>query len=382
MSKTVGICAFFREDQFASGAYSFIENLLRGLAGLRRTLPPNEQFEAVVFQGRQGLRWSDDRLQFRQIADPWGRWPAETRAALLDSKGFSGILFPNTFTPPIVRAQRAVTVIHDLHYRHLPEHWPLVKRIWMRSCHEFSLRKCDAVVAISQAVKDDILNHYGHRWESRVHAIWNPIALERFDSSDEQSLTEDRPYILCAAADRPSKNISTLIRAFAKLRERRPGYRLVLAGQLRSDYRAQQRGSKTIESKLPPAADLVVELGLSNDVRITGYISDARLGALYRDAALFVLPSFFEGFGMPAVEALAMGCPALITDLPVLREVTLNQAYYIEDPRDHGKIADQIEQILALGDAGRPQPDVRREIRQRFAPETIARQYLKLLTCG
>src|SRR6185436_17006238 len=98
----------------------------------------------------------DEQLKFCRIADRWGRWPAEARAAFFDGKGFDGILFPNTFTPPLIRAKRAVTVIHDLQYLHLPEHWPLAKRAWMRACHEVTLRKCDAVVAISQTVKDDI----------------------------------------------------------------------------------------------------------------------------------------------------------------------------------------------------------------------------------
>jgi glycosyltransferase involved in cell wall biosynthesis len=378
MSSVVGVCAFFRQDQFATGVYSFVENLLRGLAAVRASASASE-LEVVVFQGLQGMLWTDKHLNIRRIADRRGRWPAEVRAALVDGKGLDSILFTNYFTPPLVRAKRSVTVIHDLQYLHLPEYWPIAKRLWMRACHEFTLRKCDATVAISQAVKDDILTHYGKRWESRVHAIWNPICLERFDGAAEQTFTNGRPYILCAAADRPYKNISTLIRAFAKFHERFPDYCLVLAGQLRSDYRVWQRSDATIESKQPSAADLVVELGLAQHVVVTGYIADEQLGALYRSAALFVLPSLFEGFGMPAVESLALGCPALITDLPVLREVTLNSAHYIANPHDHGQIADQIAHVLALGDAARPPSKLRSEIRDRFAPETIAREYLAVL---
>src|SRR5688572_8919613 len=104
MAKKLGICAFYRQHQFASGAYSFVENLLRGLAGLRRRLPPTDQFDVVVFQGSQRIRWFDEDLNFRQLSDRWGRWPAEARVALFDSGGFDGILFPNTFTPPFVKA--------------------------------------------------------------------------------------------------------------------------------------------------------------------------------------------------------------------------------------------------------------------------------------
>ena len=92
-----------------------------------------------------------------------------------------------------------------------------------------------------------------------------------------------------------------------------------------------------------------------------------------------MLPSLFEGFGMPAVEALALGAPTLVTDLPVLREVTLNHAEYLADPLDERQLAEHIAQILKRGEAVRPAPDVCRDLRRRFAPETIAAQYLDLL---
>jgi glycosyltransferase involved in cell wall biosynthesis len=109
---------------------------------------------------------------------------------------------------------------------------------------------------------------------------------------------------------------------------------------------------------------------------LTGFIADAELGALYRGASLFVLPSLFEGFGMPAVEAIALGAPTLVSDLPVLREVSLNGAYYIDDPLDDEHLADQMATALRLGDAARPSFEYRNDIKNRFAPETIARQYL------
>lgn len=379
MPNTLGICAVFRQHQFAGGAYSFIENLLRGFAELRPTLPPDQRFETTVFVGKEGIPWSDQQFEFRELADYGGRWPVETRVGLWESRGFDAVLFPNTFTPPFIRARRAITVIHDLQYRNLPDHWPLAKRVWMRSCHELTLRRCDAVVAISEVVRSDILKHYGNKWASRVRTIWNPVSLERFSQPGEQRFTKARPYILCTAVDRPAKNLSTLIRSFALLRERFPDYCLVMAGQLRSADRTWRRRSESLESKLPSAADLVDDLGLSDDVVLTGFIPDAELGALYRGASLFVLPSLFEGFGMPAVEALALGAPTLVSDLPVLREVTLNNANYVEHPRDEHELAERMQEVLDRGASARPSLEFRREIQERFAPATIARKYLGLM---
>jgi glycosyltransferase involved in cell wall biosynthesis len=249
----------------------------------------------------------------------------------------------------------------------------------MRTCHEITLRRCDAVVAISDWVKNDIVKHYGYRWESRVRTIWNPVAIDRFSQPAEQYFTNGRPYILCTAVDRPAKNLSTLIRAFALLRERFPEHCLVLSGQMRNQDRTWRRRSRSLELKLPSAADLVVDLGLSKHVVLTGFVSDPQLGGLYRGASLFVLPSLFEGFGMPAVEALALGVPTLVSGLPVLREVTLGRAAYIKNPLNEHEMAEQIAAELEKGDVARPAIEVRREIQNCFAPQTIARQYFLAL---
>jgi glycosyltransferase involved in cell wall biosynthesis len=269
-----------------------------------------------------------------------------------------------------------VSVIHDLQYLHFPEYWPLAKRALMRTFHAITLRRCDTVVVISQTVKDDLLNKYGSRWEPRVRAIWNSVSLERFGHSDLPSLTNGRPYILSTGVDRPSKNLSSLIKAFKLLREKSPEYCLVLAGQVRAADRTWTTKSQQINADSPSSVDLVDQLGLANDVVITGFISDEQLGALYRGAALFVLPSLFEGFGMPAVESLMLGAPTLVTDLPVLREVTINSAEYIADPRSEHEIAERMSNILDSGVAARPSIALREELQNRFAPATIAQQYL------
>jgi glycosyltransferase involved in cell wall biosynthesis len=181
---------------------------------------------------------------------------------------------------------------------------------------------------------------------------------------------------LSTGVDRPAKNLATLIRAFVLLRAKMPEFRLVLAGQLRSADRVWVRKSTEIDSATPSTIDLVNELGLANDVVVTGFVSDEKLGALYRGSSLFVLPSLFEGFGMPAIEALMLGAPTLVTGLPVLREVTLGGASYIDNPRDEHEIAERMHQLLAMGGTARPSIEFQEKIRGCFAPRTIAQQYL------
>lgn len=378
----IGICGFFRKDQLATGAYAYVENMSRGFADYCRAGGESNGLDVAIFHGATNLRWTSEELQYRRLPDAGSRFAGESLVGVRDSADFDAVLFPNSFTPPIVRSRRVATVIHDLQYLKMPEYWPLAKRIWMRMNHAVTLRKCDAVIAISQTVKDDILNSYGHRWESRVHAILNPVSLDRYDQTADSTPGIDRPYILCTAVDRPPKNLSTLIRAFAIIRKRFPDYCLVLVGQLRTEDRTWRRKAADVESKSPSAADLVEQLDLAEHVKITGFVPDAQLGALYRGAAVFVLPSLFEGFGMPAVESLALGAPTLVTDIPVLREVTRNAAFYIADPLDECRLADDIAQVISLGNSARPSDDFRKEYRQQFAPETVARKYVALMLDG
>jgi glycosyltransferase involved in cell wall biosynthesis len=185
---------------------------------------------------------------------------------------------------------------------------------------------------------------------------------------------------LCVAVDRPQKNLFRLVKAFAEVRAKHPEYCLVLAGQLRSSRRDARERSPDVSRKMPSTVDLVEEMGLSEHVRVTGFVSDQELGVLYRGASMCVMPSLFEGFGMPAVEALAMGKPTLVSGLPVLREVTLNSASYIEDPTNVGAMSESIRTMLSNLDRFQPAVELTEQVQHLFSPRTIARRYLEILT--
>jgi glycosyltransferase involved in cell wall biosynthesis len=189
--------------------------------------------------------------------------------------------------------------------------------------------------------------------------------------------------------DRPQKNLHTLIRAFDQIKDRFPDYLLVMVGQLRRLRPDRHEKSADIARDMPSTEDLVTSLGLTDRVVITGFVSDAQLGGLYRGASAFVLPSLFEGFGMPAAEALALRTPTLVSDLPVLREVTLGGAQYLANPQSQDELAERVAGILKDVEAARPLPELAEKIRRHYAPPTIARQYYdlwsakrRLLRCG
>jgi glycosyltransferase involved in cell wall biosynthesis len=140
------------------------------------------------------------------------------------------------------------------------------------------------------------------------------------------------PYVLTVTTIEPRKNVDTVLAAFAELRRRRPELTLVVAGGV------------------APGA---VAPGAAEGVRFLGFVGDDELAALYRGAAAFVYASRFEGFGMPVVEALASGTPAVASAHRSLDEAA-GDAAYRADETSPDAIADAVEQALE-------RPDERRE---------------------
>jgi glycosyltransferase involved in cell wall biosynthesis len=112
-------------------------------------------------------------------------------------------------------------------------------------------------------------------------------------------------------------------------------------------------------------------------VRFTGFVSDADLAFLYRRASLFALPSAYEGFGMPAVEAMGLGCRALVTDAAALPEVTMGRAHYLPLAAGAGAWG---EAMAALLHRERPGENaLAAQMRARHEPRRIARLLLERL---
>lgn len=298
------------------------------------------------------------------------RFIAEQRACLRGGLQGDAILFPNYFVPPVVprRLGRVVTIMHDLQYRHFPSYFSAKKRAWLAAAQGFAMRRADKVVAISNFVREDLLRQFGSRFERKLVTIPNPISWERFGDDDAAAPPLDRPYILSVAAQYGHKNLDVLLRAFAVVARADPDLLLVLCGQ---DY-AALRGVPAARSGL---GALLAELGLERRVRTTGYVSDRALGSWYRHARMFAFPSLFEGFGMPAVEALGFGLPTLTTRRTALPEVTMGLAAQVDDPGSVGEWADRMLAISRDPAPYRPQPHAVRALRATYAPARVGALY-------
>src|SRR5258706_6721658 len=255
---------------------------------------------------------------------------------------------------PLRRRMRTVVTVHDLGYLRFPEAHTPAQRLYLRLSTLWSARAASRLIAISAATRDDLLRFAGVRPEKIAvvhHGLsprFRPVAdaaaisavQRRYGIAGEHKV---RPYVLYVGTVQPRKNLVRLIEAFAQtvqmtdpnLQSAICNLQLVIAGK---------RGwlTDTIERR-------AAELGVAERVRFTGYVADEDLPALLSGALAFVLPSLYEGFGMPVLEAMACGAPVLASNTSALPEVAGDAALLV-DPTDTAAIAARLARLAA--DAG------------------------------
>lgn len=241
------------------------------------------------------------------------------------------ILFaPNYFLPPRLERCRGrlVATVHDLTVEKLPETMRESTRAELQRRLRRTARAAAAILTDSEAVRAEIVAA-GLAGAERVHAV--PLAPGAVGGADREAAdvdaanvdsTVERPpglperYVLFVGTVEPRKNLPTLLAAFETWHGTRAGgsASLVLCGGT---------GWKTDD--LAPRIEAARAAGWLHHL---GYLPEAQLAGLYRDALWVALPSLYEGFGLPAVEAMAWGVPLLLSDIPVLREVGGDAALY------------------------------------------------------
>jgi len=280
----------------------------------------------------------------------------QTRLPLQVSRLKLDVLLNPGFTAPLVTSCPCVTVFHDLQHKRHPEYFRWFDLPPWRFFLWAAAHRARRIIAVTEATRADLLHFYRIPAE-RIHVVHHGADPALLD------LRRDRVerFVLCVSTLHPHKNIERLIRAHA--REKRD-FKLVLAGM---------RGfhAETIER-------LIDQLGVRDQVTLTGWISRANLYDLYDRALACVYPSTFEGFGMPALEALAAGAPLLCSDIPPLREVAAECALFF-NPLDEDALAQGLTRIVSDEPLRANLTRKGRERARTFTWERTARETLKVL---
>ena len=244
------------------------------------------------------------------------------------------------YTSPPLAPCRVVATVHDLSFEHLPGTFK--RRSWMqlRLTVRATVRRAAHVIAPSEYTRRDLIETYKLD-PSRVTAIplaasprFRPVTdileLERVRA--RYGIT--REYVLAVGSIQPRKNLSRLVRAYSGLRRERGRSnlpQLVLVGKKAWLY------GETLKA--------VEEEGVGDSVVLTGYVSEGDLPALYSGALCFAYPSYYEGFGLPPLEAMSCGTAVLTGDRTSLPEV-VGDAGLLADPFDTGALRSALARLI------------------------------------
>ncbi len=374
--KPVGVSGLFVHHGRVGGAeyllYGVTEGLLAcGVPTVLYTTAGRPLDPSFVARTRPAV--ASGALRLAPIPHVGNRFLTETlhtsRFARRD--GVDRVIFPNYFTPPFAHGHKSLTAILDLQYLHYPEYFSPQKRAWLRAAHAFTLHRADHVTVISDFVREDILTRYGARYAHRVRTVPVGVSWARFEPAiaPRSASSLGGPFILSVASQYSHKNLATLLRAFARIADQIP-HDLLLVGQRLAQLVGTRSGGER------DLAELATSLGIVHRVHLTGHLTDPEVGWCFRNAAAFVFPSLFEGFGMPAVEALGFGLPTITTTCGSLPEVTRGLATYVTDPRDAEELATTIRDVLDHPARHQPSDAAAASLRDYYAPARIAALYL------
>lgn len=308
---------------------------------------------------------------------PWPKFWTQTKFSFDLYRDRCDVLFMPIQQLPIIRPRmKTVAVVHDLAFHYYPEHFTYKNWALLHLFTAQVAQEADQIIAVSQATARDIEQFYGR--SRNVSVVHHGVDMARFQAEgvsqakgvryldfrvpDTLKPSDPLPYILFVGQIQPRKNIIRLVEAFERLAEHDSELNLVIAG-----------GHGWLRQ---PILKRIDDSRYRDRIKALGPVPDGELPGLYAHAEVFVLPSLYEGFGMPVLEAMAAGCPVVTSTTSSLPEVAGGAAVLV-DPFSVEAIVSGIEQVRR-GRGTLIEKGLRRAA--EFTWERTARETLQVLT--
>lgn len=318
---------------FDFGIGSYIQNLVSSLAKLR------SEHDFVLYLSPGDFQTIPEPSGWIRKVGKYGKYSAgellrfgrEIRRERID------LFHEPHYTLPFGLQGKSAVTVHDLIHLKFPQYFSISQRAYAALVLRQAVRQAGAVIAVSHRTKEDLMERFGVP-EDAVIVVHNGVK-QAFKPLVDRSLVDafrsgrsiQAPYVLYVGNVKPHKNIPTLLKAFAGLRRTFGDTRLVFAG-----------GSCLGDQSLRL---LVETLGLGNAISDLGQLTDSELLLAYNGAEMVVLPSYYEGFGFPALEAMACGTPVIASTGGALPEV-VGDAGILCDPGESGAFAEAMISLL------------------------------------
>ncbi len=324
-----------------TGVGRYIRNLVLNLQNL------DKENEYTLFvrpkdYDKVKIQISNPKFRISKINIKWHSLGEQARfPAILDKEKLDLMHFPY-FSVPVFYKRPYIVTIHDLIINHFPtgKASTLSKPLYESKllAYKYVIKKAaknsKKIIAVSNATKDEIIDHLGVSAD-KVKVIYNGIE-EEFKNQKPKIKNKDYGmYFLYVGNAYPHKNLERLIQAFSKVKFQETGtgsqeLKLVLVGKRDFFYQRLEKDTRAKNIK---------------NVEFRYDVDDENLLSLYANALALAFPSLMEGFGLPALEAMACGCPVLASETPSLREVCKDAALYF-NPNSTDSIKDSLEFII------------------------------------
>lgn len=351
------------------GNESYAINLIEALAQIDEVNDYTLYVTTAEARDRFHQRWPNFKVRNTLPHTPLIRIPLTLSAEL--RKNPVDVLHVQFTAPPFCPCPVVVS-IHDLSFEHLPHTFHRRSRTQLRLTVRHSAKRAAKILTLSEHTKSDIIDTYGVE-PSKISAIplaapgyFEPVADNRELQRVRHTYGIDGQYILSVGSIQPRKNLPRLVSAYDLLRGKYAENelpKLVLVGKRAWLYDETLRALE--------------QTGLARSVILTGYVPESDLPALYSGALCFVYPSYFEGFGLPPLEAMKCGAPVVVGNQTSLPEVVGDAALTV-DPFDVNAIAGAIEKLINDSDLRRDLSVKGRSRAEQFDWRETARRTLQV----
>ena len=247
------------------------------------------------------------------------------------------VLFVPSYAIPQIHPSKTVVTIHGLEYKYFPECYSLKERLFLELNTLFSVKWSSKIIVPSENTKKDLVKFYGVD-EGKIKVVYHGVDSSKYQVASIKRQDKKSFDILFVGRLEKRKNLVNLIKAFDMFnnqsRRRYSGMspsRLIIAGKTGFGFKEIK---KTIQ-----------ESSFSKDIILKNYISEEEKDELYKKADLFILPSLYEGFGLPVLEAMNYGVPVICSNASSLPEVAGDAALLI-DPNNTQEIAEAMNKVF------------------------------------
>ena len=308
------------------------------IKGIIAALPSPPGQTVTILQSRKSRSGLSDRFQHAKVWTP-PHHPLERITLSLELiRHRLDLLHSPDFIAPLRGAKRHIITVHDLSFIHYPEYITAASRRYYNGQIEASVKLADHILTVSQSSRQDLIDvldvspsKITVQWQG-VDDTFKPLPLAA-TSQIIRRLNLPDDYFLFVGTIEPRKNLVGLARAYRDLLSRFPDApKLVIVG--RPGWHFQQLMSD------------IDAVGINEHLVFLHDVADKRLPALYNHALALITPSFYEGFGMPALEAMACGAVPIVSNVSSLPEITGGVGLLV-DPHDDMTIAAAMQRVLA-----------------------------------